>query len=50
MGTITNPEQGVVGCVMPRHITDQELERMVEFANTPTYLRKPEQLLPQDEE
>lgn len=35
---------------MPRHITDQELERMAEFAKTPTYLRKPEQLLPDEEE
>ncbi len=35
---------------MPEHLTEQELERMAEFANTPTYLRKPEQLLPEGEE
>jgi len=34
--------------MMPEHITDSELERMTEFANTPTYLRTPEQLLPED--
>ena len=34
--------------MMPEHITDSELERMAEFANTPTYLRTPEQLLPDD--
>lgn len=34
--------------MMPEHITENELERMVEFANTPTYLRTPEQLLPED--
>jgi len=34
--------------MMPEHLTDQELERMAEFANTPTYLRTPEQLLPED--
>lgn len=50
MDIITKSERGMVGCVMARHITDQELERMVEFANTPTYLRKPEQLLPEDGE
>lgn len=35
--------------MMPEHITESELERMTEFANTPTYLRTPEQLLPEDD-
>jgi len=34
--------------MMPEHITESELERMTGFANTPTYLRTPEQLLPED--
>jgi hypothetical protein len=32
---------------MPEHITEKELQRMQEFANTPVYKREPEQLLPQ---
>jgi hypothetical protein len=32
---------------MPEHLSDRELERMKEFAETPAYKRKPEQLLPQ---
>ncbi len=35
---------------MPKHLTEQDLERMAEFAETPTYLRKPELLLPEGEE
>jgi hypothetical protein len=32
---------------MPEHLSDRELERMKEFAETPAYERDPEQLLPQ---
>jgi hypothetical protein len=32
--------------VMPEHLTAKELERIVEFAQTPKYKRSPEQLLP----
>jgi hypothetical protein len=32
---------------MPEHLSDKELERMKEFAQTPVYERTPEQLLPQ---
>lgn len=32
--------------VMPKHISEQELQRMQEFANTPVYEREPEQLMP----
>jgi len=31
---------------MPEYISEQELRRMKEFANTPAYKREPEQLLP----
>ena len=31
---------------MPEHLSDSELERMKEFAETPAYKREPEQLLP----
>jgi hypothetical protein len=31
---------------MPEHISEKELERMREFAETPVYEREPEQLLP----
>lgn len=34
--------------VMLEHISDSELERMNEFAKTPVYARRPEQLLPDD--
>jgi hypothetical protein len=29
------------------HISDDELRRIAEFANTPSYARSPEQLLPE---
>jgi hypothetical protein len=32
---------------MPEHLSDREMERMKEFAQTPAYKRDPEQLLPQ---
>lgn len=32
---------------MPEHISEEELERIKEFAETPVYKREPEQLLPQ---
>lgn len=32
---------------MVEHLSEKELERMSEFANTPTYKRSPEQLLPE---
>lgn len=32
---------------MPQHITDTEMERIEEFANTPVFRREPEQLLPE---
>jgi len=35
--------------MMPKHISDQDLERMAEFADTPVYKREPEQLLPDSE-
>jgi len=31
---------------MPEHLSETELERMKEFAETPAYKREPEQLLP----
>ncbi len=31
---------------MPEHLSESELERMAEFAQTPVYEREPEQLLP----
>lgn len=34
---------------MPEHLSDNEMERMREFAKTPVYEREPEQLLPQAE-
>lgn len=34
--------------MMLEHISDSELERMNEFAKTPVYARRPEQLLPED--
>lgn len=33
--------------VMPDHLSDTEMERIREFANTPAYQRKPEQLMPE---
>jgi hypothetical protein len=32
------------------HLTDSDLERIVEFANTPKYEREPEILVPDDGE
>lgn len=32
---------------MPEHLSENELERIREFAETPVYKREPEQLLPQ---
>lgn len=34
---------------MTQHITETEMERIEEFANTPVFRRKPEQLLPDSE-
>lgn len=34
---------------MTQHITDTEMERIEEFANTPVFRREPEQLLPEAE-
>lgn len=34
---------------MSTHISEQELERMQEFAETPVYKRDPEQLMPPSE-
>lgn len=34
---------------MVQHLSDNELERIAEFANTPTYDRNPEQLLPEND-
>lgn len=33
---------------MSQHLSDDELERIAEFAATPVYKRSPEQLLPDD--
>jgi hypothetical protein len=33
---------------MVQHLSDNELERISEFANTPSYKRSPEQLLPEE--
>lgn len=35
--------------MMTQHITEQEMERIKEFANTPAFRREPEQLLPDSE-
>jgi hypothetical protein len=35
---------------MPDLISDEERERMAEFATTPKFRRRPEQLLPEPEE
>lgn len=35
---------------MSTHISENELQRMREFAETPAYEREPEQLLPQSED
>lgn len=32
--------------LMPEHITETEMQRIREFAETPVYLREPEQLMP----
>jgi len=34
---------------MTEHLSEQELERIAQFAATPAYEREPEQLLPEDE-
>ena len=34
---------------MVQHLSENELERISEFANTPTYKRSPEQLLPESD-
>jgi hypothetical protein len=34
---------------MTEHISDEELERIAQFAETPAYDRDPEQLVPDDE-
>jgi hypothetical protein len=33
---------------MTEHLSEEELERIAEFAATPVYKRSPEQLLPDD--
>jgi len=33
---------------MPEHLTDEEIERMASFSETPAYKRDPDQLLPED--
>lgn len=35
---------------MAEHLSDEEMERIVEFANTPKYRRDPELLTPGSEE
>lgn len=35
---------------MTEHLTDEELERIAEFANTPKYRRSPELLVPGSDE
>lgn len=35
---------------MLEHFTEEEMERMSAFTETPTYEREPEQLLPEDDE
>jgi hypothetical protein len=32
---------------MPEFISESEMERIAEFAKTPVYMRKPEQLMPE---
>lgn len=32
---------------MPKFISESDMERMAEFAKTPVYMRKPEQLIPE---
>jgi len=34
---------------MVQHLSENELERISEFAETPTYRRSPEQLLPESD-
>lgn len=34
---------------MSEHLSESELKRIQEFAETPMYEREPEQLLPEDE-
>lgn len=33
---------------MTEHLSDNDLERIAEFAETPAYKREPEQLLPEE--
>lgn len=35
---------------MAGHLSDSEMERIVEFASTPKYERSPEQLVPEEGE
>lgn len=35
---------------MPEHLSDGDIERMVEFAKTPVHQRSPDQLVPDDAE
>jgi len=39
-----------MGDRMSNRISEEELERMREFASTPKFRRQPEQLLPESEE
>lgn len=34
---------------MPEHLSDTEMERIREFANTPVFKRDPEQLVPESD-
>lgn len=34
---------------MPQHLSEEELQRIRKFAETPVYERDPEQLLPQEQ-
>jgi len=35
---------------MPEHLSETEMERIREFANTPVFQREPEQLVPDSED
>ncbi len=35
---------------MPEHITETDMERIREFANTPTFRREPDQLVPDSDD
>lgn len=34
---------------MPEFISESDMERIAEFAKTPVYMRKPEQLIPEQQ-